>query len=75
MYSHRLYGKTTKRAARIILDKSIDTPSADMFSELSWVTFPDRVTYQKAVMMYKIFNNFTPSYLHENFTFTFIKGH
>ena len=41
-----------------------------MFSQLSWMTFPDRVTYQKAVLMYKIFNNLTPSYLQEYFTFT-----
>ena len=62
--------KLQKRAAGIILAKSIDTPSADMFSELSWMTFPDKVTYQKAVMMYKIFNNLTPSYLQDYFSFT-----
>ena len=33
--------KFQKRAARIIQDRSIDTPSADMFTELSWMTFPD----------------------------------
>ena len=62
--------KLQKRAARIILDKGIDTPSADMFAELNWMKFPDRVTYQKSVLMYKIFNNLTPSYLQEFFTFT-----
>lgn len=55
--------KLQKRAARIILDKGIDTPSADMFTELKWMKFPDRVNYQKALMMYKILNNLTPSYL------------
>ena len=62
--------KLQKRAARIIFDKDIDTPSADMFAELNWMKFPDRVTYQKSVLMYKIFNNLTPSYLQEFFTFT-----
>ena len=33
--------KFQKRAARIILDKSIETPSADMFAELNWMTFPE----------------------------------
>ena len=62
--------KLQKRAARIILDKGIDTPSAGMFAELNWMKFPDRITYQKSVLMYKIFNNLTPSYLQEFFTFT-----
>ena len=55
--------KFQKRAARIILDKSIETPSADMFAELNWMTFPDRVKFQKSVLIFKIFNNLTPSYL------------
>ena len=58
--------KLQKRAARIILDKGIDTPSVEMFNQLSW----NRVTFQKAVMMYKIFNNLTPSYLPEYFKMT-----
>ena len=62
--------KFQKRAARIILDKSIETPSADMFAELNWMTFPDRVKFQKSVLMFKIFNNLTPSYLQDHFTLT-----
>ena len=62
--------KLQKRAARIILDKGIDTPSKEMFKQLSWMEFPERVTFQKAVMMYKIFNNLTPSYLPNYFKFT-----
>ena len=27
-----------------MLDKGIDTPSADMFAELNWMKFPDRIT-------------------------------
>ena len=52
-----------KRAARIILDKHIDTPSSELFAELNWLKCPDRVDYQKAVLMYKIMNNLTPNYL------------
>ena len=48
------------------LDKSIETPSADMFAELNWMTFPDRVKFQKSVLMFKIFNNLTPSYLQDH---------
>ena len=62
--------KLQKRAARIILHKGIDTPSADIFVELTWMKFPDRATYQKSVLMYKIFNNLTPAYLQEFCTFT-----
>ena len=39
-----------KSAARIILDKNIDTPSSELFAELNWLKFPDRVGYQKAVV-------------------------
>ena len=62
--------KLQKRAARIILDKGIDTTSVEMFDQPSWMTFPERVTFQKAVMMYTIFNNPTPSYLPEYFKMT-----
>ena len=41
-----------------------------MFAELNWMKCPDRMTYQKSFLMYKIFNNLTPSYLQEFFTFT-----
>ena len=62
--------KFQKQAARIILHRSIDTRSEDMFTELNWMTFPNRVKFQKSVLMYKIFNNHSPSYLLDNFTLT-----
>ena len=62
--------KFQKRAARSILDKPIDTPSSEMFAELNWMTFPERVNYQKAVLMFKIMHGLTPSYLHNLFQFT-----
>ena len=62
--------KFQKRAARIILDRSIDTPSADLFAELNWMTFPERVKYQKAVLMFKIMNTVIPSYLNNLYSYT-----
>lgn len=59
--------KFQKRAARLILDKDYDTPSAELFSELRWMTFSQRVVFQKAIMMFKIMNNQAPSYLLNNF--------
>ena len=60
--------KFQKRAARSILDKPIETPSVELFSELKWMMFPDRVIYQKAILMYKIMHNLAPSYLSNIFT-------
>ena len=62
--------KFQKRAARCILDKDIDTSSEEMFAELKWMQFPQRVQYQKAIMMYKIFNNLAPEYLQGLFQHT-----
>ena len=62
--------KFQKRVARSILGKPLETPSAEMFSELHWMTFPDRVDYQKAILMHKITHNLTPSYLSDLFQFT-----
>ena len=49
--------KFQKRAERIILDKDMETPSSELFSELKWMMFPDRVIHQKAVLMFKIIND------------------
>ena len=62
--------KFQKRAARSILDKPIDTPSEQLFAELKWMEFPVRVTYQKAILMYKIMHNLTPPYLTNLFKFS-----
>ena len=41
--------KFQKRAARVILDCDLYTPSSELFKELNWQTFPERVTYKKAI--------------------------
>lgn len=57
-----------KRAARLILDKDFETPSSELFAELNWMEFPERVLFQKAILMFKIFNGLAPEYLFDNFT-------
>ena len=59
-----------KRAARLILDKDLTAPSVHLFRELNWLTFPERVMYQKALLIYKIFNDMCPDYLRDLFTLT-----
>ena len=61
--------KFQKRAARCILYKDFDTPSAEMFAELKWMKFPERVQYQ-VIMMYKICPNLAPEYLQGLFQHT-----
>ena len=55
--------KFQKRAARVILDCDFYTPSSELFKELNWQTFSERVTYQKTILMYRIINNICPDYL------------
>ena len=52
--------KFQKRAARLILDKDFDAPFAELFAELNWIIFPERVKFQKSIMMYKSMNNLAP---------------
>jgi len=35
-----------QKRARVILDCDFYTPSSELFKELYWQTFPERVTYQ-----------------------------
>ena len=55
--------KLQKRATWKILDCDFYTASSELFKELNWQTFPERVTYQKAILMYRIINNMCPDYL------------
>lgn len=55
--------KLQKRAARIILHADFNTPSAEMFEELSWLPILKRLKYNKAVFTYKAMNNLTPQYI------------
>ncbi|XP_053400822.1 uncharacterized protein LOC128557467 [Mercenaria mercenaria] len=64
--------KFQKRAARILLDKPFDTPSNELFKELHWMTFPERVDYKKAVTVYKALQTESqncPDYLKNKFKY------
>lgn len=60
--------KFQKRAARIILDKSFDTPSNELFKELNWMTFDQRIKYKKSILVYKSINEPSfPMYMKNKF--------
>ena len=65
--THLQIVKMQKRAARLILNVPSDTQSSLMFKDLRWQTFPDRVNYHKAVLIYKSLNNLAPSYIKDLF--------
>ena len=46
------------------------TPSSELFKELNWQTLPERVKYQKAILMYRIINNICPDYLKNYVSYT-----
>ena len=56
---------STYSTKRIVLNTS-----EQLFAELKWMEFPVRVTYQKAILMYKIMHNLTPPYLTSLFKFS-----
>ena len=59
--------KLQKRAARIILNADIMTPSQRMFNELKWLPFPQRVKYHTCIMVYKGLNDLAPDYINDLF--------
>ena len=58
-----LLAKLQNRAARQILDKSFDFPSADALRSLKWLLLPTRIKQRKAVLVYKSLNELLPSYI------------
>ena len=44
--------------------------SETMFTQLKWMTFPERVVYHKAIQMYKTVCGDAPDYLKNDFVFT-----
>ena len=55
--------KLQKRAARIILDAPFLTPTRELFENLNWLSFCDRISYNKFVLVHKILHDKTPNYL------------
>lgn len=62
--------KFQKRAARVILDKDYLAPTEELFTQLGWMKFNDRVNYKKSILMYKALNNQTPDYIQNKFQHT-----
>ena len=52
-----------KRCAKIILRKSIRTPSSELFHVLDWLSFENRCKYHTAVIVHKTLNNHVPPYI------------
>ena len=63
--------KFQKRAARLILDKDLSTPSSELFQQLGWMRFDERVIYKKCILMYKSLHNLAPSYMSNKFTYSY----
>ena len=61
--------KFQKRAARIILDKPFDAPSAELFTQLQWMTIHERILYKKLVMVFNSLNT-GPAYMTSKFHHT-----
>ena len=63
--------KFQKRAARLILDKDLSTPSSELFQQLGWMRFDEMVKYKKCILMYKSLNNLAPAYMSNKFTYSY----
>ena len=59
-----------KRAARAILDVDFTVPSETMFTQIKWMTIPERVVYYKAIQMYTTVCGDAPDYLKNDCVFT-----
>jgi len=57
-----------KRAAKLILNKPIRTPTDGLFKQLKWLTFTDRCKYHTALLVYKTLNHMSPSYMSDIIT-------
>jgi len=48
----------------------IHHPRSELFKELNWQTVPERGSFQKAILMYRIINNIYPDYLKNYVSYT-----
>ncbi len=55
--------KLQKRAARVITDSPYRTPSAPLFEQLRWLSLPDRVSYRKALLVFRSVKGLAPDYM------------
>jgi hypothetical protein len=54
-----------RRFAKLVLGKSDSSTNAQLFSELEWLSFNDRIKYHTASLVYKTLHNLAPQYLHD----------
>jgi hypothetical protein len=52
-----------KRAMRLILNVSMETPTVELFRRLNWFPIDYRIKFNFTVLVYKSLNNYTPKYL------------
>ena len=60
--------KLQKAAARIIMNATFNDRSDDMFRNLKWKTFPNKLREKRLIMIYKSLHNEAPSYITDMFT-------
>ena len=59
-----------KRIARIIFNQPKRSSSEELFNDLQWLTFNDRVYYHTALLVYKTKNDLTPVYMKDILRFS-----
>ena len=64
---HKYSCKTSKTAARLIIDADYSNRSKLLFSELKWVPFPEIVKFHQLSLVFKCINTIVPTYLHTMF--------
>jgi hypothetical protein len=66
-YCSVVWGNTNKVNLEKILKlqkrADFNTPSKTLFEKLEWLTFCNRINYNKATLMFKCINNLAPEYL------------
>jgi hypothetical protein len=51
------------RAARIILNKTLQIRNQDILKDFGWMSFNERCNFHTGILIYKACNNLTPSYI------------
>ena len=60
--------KSKKKAARLILEAPLLTPSKQMFQQLKWLPFNEIVKFKQVSLVYKAVNGNAPQYIQTMFT-------
>ena len=63
-----LLNRLLKRAARLILGCPYRTSSTDMFNDLNWLAFAERICLKIIVLVYKCIHHLCPEYMAKLFS-------